>query len=112
MKGCCGVYVPCRELRQLSATWTLEQEKELEELFNQYKDEEGTHTHTHTHTKDTHSCIHVTPSDVVACIEAGLDGGIPRSRKQIAKQLVTQGLVSSRKELHKKGNKPAKVRDI
>ena len=67
--------------------------------------------HTHTHTKDTHSCIHVTPSDVVACIEAGLDGGIPRSRKQIAKQLVTQGLVSSRKELHKKGNKPAKVRD-
>ncbi len=32
-----------RELQQLSVTWTVEQEKELEELYLQYKDEEGTH---------------------------------------------------------------------
>ncbi len=37
-----------RELRQMSVTWTIEQEKELEELFTQYKDDDGTYPHTHT----------------------------------------------------------------
>ncbi len=123
----------CRELRQLSVTWTIEQEKELEELYLKYKDEEGIHTsshtlsHSHSHTlaltytlalTHTHTLflaltlfltLTLSHTDVVGCIETSLDDGIPRSRRQIMKQLLTQGLVSSRKELTKKPSKPTKV---
>ena len=50
------------------------------------------------------SCIHCSLSfqaDIVACIEAALPKDIPRSRRQIAAQLVKQGLVGSTKEVYK-----------
>ncbi|KAL5509288.1 hypothetical protein EMCRGX_G004628 [Ephydatia muelleri] len=71
------------ERKQLSCMWTREQEEELAQLFERFKGDE----------------------DVVSCIEAAISNEVPRTRKQIVSQLVAQGLVGSRGQLHKKQSK-------
>ena len=46
----------------------------------------------------------------MGCLEAALEGAeVKRNHKQIANQLVKQGLVGDRKELHRKAPRKRKV---
>lgn len=78
-----GVLERKREMAKNRSIWTREQEEELSELFQRFKDE----------------------NDIVGCIEAAFPPDLGRTRRIIASQLVNQGLVGSKKELHKKTNK-------
>jgi timeless len=69
-----------KENQKNRSVWTREQEEELARLFEQYKDD----------------------NDIVGCILAALPSNHFRTRRIVSSQLLSQGLVGNRKDLHKK----------
>ena len=94
----------------MGTVWTREQEEELSELFQRYKEEAGERGGGGEREEidiTLHILVH---SDIVSCIMAALEGGeVKRTRKQIINQLVRQELVEDRKKLYKKAAKKKTV---